>query len=184
MAVPSDAGLHRVNWDLRHSLPGQSEPWQRYENPDLARPIGNRGPWTSPGTYTVTIDAQGASASTQIEVRGDPEMPITLAMYQSREQYMLDALALTGEIQAFMGEHGMNAGGRGRGGFGRGGAGMPTTPEAKLRAAARMVQQAYGALNGGAVRPGTLYPPTRSQREQVRQAVRLFDDVRREMNQN
>jgi len=182
MAVPSAQGTHRVNWDLRHSIPGQDERWQRFENPDLARPIGARGPWTSPGTYTVTVEAGGASASTEVEVRGDPEMPITLAMYQSRERFMLEALALTGEIQSFMREHGMSGGGRGRGGFGRGGGGVPTTPQAKLQTAARMVQQAYRALNGGAVRPGTLYPPTQSQREQVLSARALFEEVQREMN--
>ncbi len=182
MAIPSAQGTHRVNWDLRHSIPGQDERWQRFENPDLARPIGARGPWTSPGTYTVTVEAGGASASTEVEVRGDPEMPITLAMYQSRERFMLEALALTGDIQSFMREHGMSGGGRGRGGFGRGGGGVPTTPQAKLQTAARMVQQAYRALNGGAVRPGTLYPPTQSQREQVLSARALFEEVQREMN--
>ena len=182
MAVPSAQGTHRVNWDLRHSIPGQDERWQRFENPDLARPIGARGPWTSPGTYTVTVEAGEASASTEVEVRGDPEMPITLAMYQSRERFMLEALALTGEIQSFMREHGMSGGGRGRGGFGRSGGGVPTTPQAKLQTAARMVQQAYGALNGGGVRPGTLYPPTQSQREQVLSARALFEEVQREMN--
>ena len=182
MAIPSAQGTHRVNWDLRHSIPGQDERWQRFENPDLARPIGARGPWTSPGTYTVTVEAGEASASTEVEVRGDPEMPITLAMYQSRERFMLEALALTGEIQSFMREHGMSGGGRGRGGFGRSGGGVPTTPQAKLQTAARMVQQAYGALNGGGVRPGTLYPPTQSQREQVLSARALFEEVQREMN--
>jgi hypothetical protein len=182
MTVPYAQGTHRVNWDLRHSIPGQDERWQRFENPDLARPIGARGPWTSPGTYTVTVEAGGASASTEVEVRGDPEMPITLAMYQSRERFMLEALALTGEIQSFMREHGMSGGGRGGGGFGRGGGGVPTTPQAKLQTAARMVQQAYGALNGGGVRPGTLYPPTQSQREQVLSARALFEEVQREMN--
>jgi len=182
--IPSDAGMHRVNWNLRHSIPGETDGWERYQNPALTRPIGNRGPWTSPGTFTVTIEARGATASTQVEVRGDPEMPITLAMYQSRESFMLHALALTGEIRSFMREHGMSTGGRGRGGFGRGGGGMPTTPQARLQAAARTVQQVYGALNGGAVRPGTLYPPTQSQRAQLRQAERLFENVKAEMNQD
>ena len=107
-------------------------------------------------------------------------MPITLAMYQSREQFMLDARALTGEIEAFLNAHGMSSGG-GRGG--RGGGGMPTTPEAKVQAASRMVQQVYGALNGGQVRPGTLYGPTQTQREQMATARRLFAEAQQEMNQ-
>ena len=178
MTVPGRAGTHRVNWDLRHSLPGETERWSRWENPDLARPIDDRGPWVSPGSYTVTVEARGQRGATRVEVRGDPDMPISQAMYESREQFMLDALALTNEIQEAMRASGM--GGGGRGGFGRGG-GMPTTPQDKLRAAARLAQGAYQALNGGQVRPGSLYPPTPSQREQVLQARRLLAEARQEL---
>jgi hypothetical protein len=94
---------------------------------------------------------------------------------------MLDALALSSEIQTFMRDNGMGGGG-GRDGFGRGG-GPVDTPQARLAAAARMVQGAYQALNGGQVRGGTLYPPTQSQREQVLQARALFEQARRGMNQ-
>jgi photosystem II stability/assembly factor-like uncharacterized protein len=182
MSVPLAEGTHRVNWDLRHSIPGEEERWTRYTNPDIVRPIGNRGPWVSPGTYTVSVEARGTSASTEVEVRGDPEMPITVAMYRSREQFMLEALAMTSQIQTFMRENGMG-GGRGRrgGGFGRGAAGPPTTPQARLSAAARAVQQVYQALNGGQVRPGTLYPPTRSQRERVAMARELFEQAKSEI---
>ena len=83
-------------------------------------------------------------------------MPITVAMYQSRERFMLEALALTNDIQAYMRENGMG-GGEGRGGFGRGG-GPP--------------------LNGSQVRGGSLYPPTKSHREQFQLAKELFAEVR------
>jgi hypothetical protein len=181
LLVPSAPGTHRVNWDLRHGLPmSASEPWTRHVHPELARPTADRGPWVSPGTYTVSVAARGVSASTRVEVRGDPEMPITLAMYRSRERFMLDALALSTEIQAFMRDNGLGGrGGRG-GGFGPGG-GPVDTPQARLAAAARSVQQVYQAMNGGEVRSGTLYPPTPSQREQVLTARRLFDEARREM---
>ena len=179
MGVPATPGTHRVSWDLRHGLPGvQDERWERWADPDLARPIGQRGPWVSPGTYTVTVEARGTSASTPVEVRGDPEMSITVAMYQSRERFMLDALALSEEIETFMRENDMG-GGRGRG-FGRGG-GPPDSPQGRLAAAARAVGQAYQALNGGQVRGGSLYPPTQTQRDQLRTARDLFEQVKREM---
>jgi photosystem II stability/assembly factor-like uncharacterized protein len=182
MSVPAEEGTHRVNWDLRHSIPSQDERWMRHDDPDLARPVGDRGPWVSPGTYTVSVEARGTRASTVVGVRGDPEMPITLAMYRSREAFMLDALALRNEIQTFMREHDMGGRGRGRGGFGFGrGGGPPNTPQARLASAARAVQQAYQALNGGQVRPGTLYPPTQTQRAQVQMARALFEQVRREI---
>lgn len=180
MAVPGRAGTHRVNWDLRHSTDGRADRWERWENPELARSIDDRGPWVSPGEYTVVVESGGNHGTTRVQLRGDPDMPITLAMYQSRERFMLDARALTGEIQAFMSANGMSSGGR-RGG--RGGAGMPTTPEAKVQAASRMVDQVYGALNGGQVRPGTLYGPTQTQREQMATARRLFAEAQQAMNQ-
>lgn len=177
MTVPGGAGVHRVNWDLRHGLPGQTEVWSRFESEELARPVGNRGPWVSPGTYTVTVSAGGASASTTVDVAGDPDMPITLAEYQARERFMLEALGLQTEIRTFMREAGVGGGGFG---FGRP-SGPPDTPEAKLRAAARMAGQVYGALNGGGVRPGTLYPPTATHRHMLAQAKALFAEAREEL---
>ena len=147
-------------------------------NPALARPIGNRGPWVSPGNYTVTVASNGAEASTTVEVRGDPDMPITLAMYQSRERFMLEALALSNEIRAYMRENGMGGSGGGRGGFGRGGGAPLNTPAGKLSAAMRAAQGAYGSLNGRQVRGGSLYPPTRSHRDQLQLAKDLFAEVR------
>ena len=102
-------------------------------------------------------------------------MPITLAMYESRERFMLEALALTDEINTYRSENGFG-GGRGRGG--RGARLSIDTPAGKLAAAARTVQQVYSALNGGGVRPGTLYPPTESQRAAVQNARALFEEVR------
>jgi len=175
MSVPAQPGTHRVNWDLRHSMPGEADVWTRHTDPDLARPIEDQGPWASPGRYTVTVSARGTSDSTQVEVRGDPEMPITLAMYEARERFMLDALALAEEMDAFMDERGISGGGFGRGGAPAG------TPEARLRGASRTVEQVYGSLSGGGVRPGTLYPPTRAQIEAVAEARSIFEAVRSEL---
>jgi len=173
MSVPSTAGTHRVNWDLRHGRAGTPERWQRHDDPTLARPIGERGPWVSPGTFFVTLEARGTSGTTAIEVRGDPEMEITLAMYRSRESFMLDALALQDAIDALMEVH--RIGRAAPRGTTTGGA--PATPEAKLRTAWRAVSDVYESLNGSAVRPGTLHPPTQSQREVTEMARQLFDEA-------
>lgn len=175
VAVPGTVGTHRVNWDLRHGGPGVSDTWTRHESPVLARSIDTWGPWVSPGEYSVTIEAGGQQGSTTVAVRGDPEMPITQEQYEERERFMLDAIALMAEIEGVMEANGWSTGGGG--GFGRAAAGTDT-PEAALRTARQMVQRVYGALNGGAVRPGSLYPPTATQRAQVEQARRLLDDAR------
>ena len=60
----------------------------------LARPIGTQGPWVSPGTYTVTLEARGATFTQTVEVRGHPLLSVTQAMYEEREAYLLQLLAL------------------------------------------------------------------------------------------
>jgi photosystem II stability/assembly factor-like uncharacterized protein len=177
MLVPSPAGTHRVNWDLRHSISGGPDTWQRFTDLELARPIEYRGPWVSPGWYTVTIHARDTSASTRVEVRGDPEMPITVAMYESRERFMLNTLALTDEIETYRRANGYGGGSCGRGGR----ASRPPidTPAGKLHTAACTVEYVYEALNGRGVRPGTLYPPTEGQRVAVQIARALLEEVRR-----
>jgi hypothetical protein len=163
MTVPSAPGTHRINWDLRHPLPGQADVWKRFEDPELARPIAQRGPFVSPGRYTVTLAARGVESTKTVDVRGDPEMPITVAEYQTRERFLLDVLALSQEATALMRDMGVTGGGFG---FGRP-QGDPNSPENRIRGAARALMGVYGDLNGGQVRPGSLYPPTRTMRSVV-----------------
>ena len=154
MGVPAASGTHRVNWDLRHSPAGDSDRWQRHEDDALARPIDPpHGPWVSPGRYTVTLEARGAGASIEVEVRGDPDMPITTAMYEDRERFMLDTRELLAAMLSVPGD-----------------ADYPD-----LDISLRVVQQVYDALNGSGVEAGTLYPPTRSQRQVVDLALERFE---------
>jgi photosystem II stability/assembly factor-like uncharacterized protein len=179
MSVPGGVGTHRVNWDLRHAWGDDSEVWSRWDDPALARNIEDRGPWVSPGAYVVTVEADGQHGAAQVQVSGDPEMPVTQAMYESRERFMLDAMALMTVIEQLQRSHGFDTGG---GGFRRDPA-APSTPEAMLRAAFDKVDDAFGALNGSAVRPGSLYPPTRSQRAEVLEARRLLDAARQALDE-
>lgn len=173
MRVPGAAGTHRVNWDLHHPLPGSDDTWARFAHPELARPIAPRGPFVSPGTYTVTLVARGVESSRTVEVRGDPEMPITLAEYQARERFLLDLLALSEEASQLMRDMGVAGGG----GFGRP-AGDPNSPENSIRSVARTFSGVFSALNGQGVRPGSLYPPTQSMRDQVAAAERELERLR------
>jgi photosystem II stability/assembly factor-like uncharacterized protein len=163
MKVPADEGTHRVNWDLRHAMPGQADVWKRWTDPHLARPIGNRGPFVSPGRYTVTLTARGATSTESLDVRGDPEMPVSVAEYQTRERFLMDVLALGQEITETMKAMGITGG---SGGFGRP-SGPPNTPEARVRALQRTVMGVYGDVNGSQVQPGSLFPPTQTQRDAI-----------------
>ncbi|HEX4936007.1 MAG TPA: hypothetical protein VFV33_22660, partial [Gemmatimonadaceae bacterium] len=65
---PTTAGvIHRINWDLRHAPPpgsgqrgGDEEGGTSDALPRPPRDIGDRGPFVAPGSYVVTIDADGA----------------------------------------------------------------------------------------------------------------------------
>jgi len=172
MKVPATAGTHRVNWDLRHPLPGSADVWERFDDPGLARPIAERGPFVSPGRYTVTLVARGVESSTTVDVSGDSEMPITVVEYQARERFLLDLLALRDEAAAMMRAMGVAGGGRGQP---QGDAG---SPENRLRAVSRTVSGVYSSLNGSAVRSGSLYPPTKSMLDQVAAARAMLAELK------
>lgn len=171
MTVPGATGTHRINWDLRHPLDMDNDTWARWDDPDMPRPTNNRGPWVSPGRYTLTLNARGTTSTQTVDVVGDPEMPVTLAQYQARERFMLDLLDLQARIRSEMQSRGVSGGG-----FFGGGA-DPSTPEGRLQAAMRAVGSVYSSLNGGGVRGGSLLPPTTTMRERVAEARRVFEEI-------
>jgi hypothetical protein len=118
--------------------------------------------------------ARGTESSTSVEVRGDPQMSITLAEYQDRERFLLDLLALRDEATALMRTMGVAGGGR----FGQP-QGNPNSPENRIRAASRAISGVYSALNGSAVRTGSLYAPTRTMRDQVAEARATIEELKR-----
>ncbi|RMH23099.1 MAG: glycosyl hydrolase [Gemmatimonadetes bacterium] len=156
MGVPSAAGVHRVNWDLRHDGPNGPRDWRPHADPELARPLDRAGPWVSPGVYTVALEARGTAVERTVEVRGDPELPLTDADYRSREAFMLGLIDLMERVREAAPDL------RCPGGFG--GGPLPEGRAGDLCRVMRGAQQLYGALSGGGVRPGTLSPPTADQR--------------------
>ncbi len=149
--VPSATGVHRVNWDLRHALSDEPAHWSRHDDPRLARPVGEMGPWVSPGRYTVTLTARGAVSTQTVDVRGDPMMPITQAMYEEREAFLLELMDLVRRIDEA--RPGLSCGGFG-------GGPRPEGRDRELCVIRSGAEQLSESLGGGAVRPGTLYPPT------------------------
>jgi hypothetical protein len=164
-ATGTSGVIHRVTWDLRHEGPavgaGQGSPEAL---PALAHPVGPRGPLVSPGTFTVTLDADGATSTRQVVVKPDPLMPVTQAQYQEREAFLVALSAL----QQRAGELARRAGVR-AGGFGPGPAAAPGDSLAALRNRIGNVLRGLNRLasdvNGSAVQPGSLYPPTETQKQ-------------------
>ena len=150
MAVPSAPGLHRVDWDLRHALPdADGSEWAAHDPAVVPRTLDRRGPFVSPGIYTLELTARGATVTGNVSVAGDPDLPLTVEDYREREAFLLEILELTSRL-------------------GEGGNGDAIGYR-------RQLTQLYSAINGGGVRQGTLHPPTTTQREQlerIREALR------------
>ena len=78
--MPHDAGLHRVEWDLRGNAPAGLGGGRGGQSP--------RGPQVLPGEYVVKMMAGGNAFEQKVKVELDPELKVSEA--DLREQW--DAL--------------------------------------------------------------------------------------------
>jgi photosystem II stability/assembly factor-like uncharacterized protein len=76
--LPTEAGLHRVAWDLRYD---GAEVIKKAKQ-DGGKP--KIGPLVNPGKYTLVLAADGKSATTTIEVQADPRSKEMAAAEQLR----------------------------------------------------------------------------------------------------
>ena len=95
--VPSDSivtgrqGLNRFVWDLRYP--------DTREVKDVVNDEGStKGPFVSPGHYTVRLTAKGQTYSQPFIVRGDPRLTTTQADYDAQLKLALDVQAKTNEL--------------------------------------------------------------------------------------
>jgi photosystem II stability/assembly factor-like uncharacterized protein len=173
LSVPAEAGIHRVNWDLRHQPPpapfGLGE--EQESQGSLPRPVGSRGPFVSPGTYTLWLEAGGARASATVTVRGDPSMPfIGQEDYEERESFLLSLISLQRRAAEAADRL----------------AGADRDPRMRsllerLRNLRRELAGLYADLEGSGVQQGSLYPPTTTHRERKERAERQLEAVLREL---
>ncbi|MBW3554726.1 MAG: hypothetical protein KY466_14525, partial [Gemmatimonadetes bacterium] len=143
--VEGSAGvIHRVVWDLRHPPVDSGE-----VRTDLARPVGPRGPFVSPGVYQVTLEARGARSTRDLVVRGDPLLPmVSDADYRAREDFLVEAQDLRRRIMDAAGD-------------------AAPALRRELNGLRREASRLFGELDGGSVQPGTLFPPTPQQRQRL-----------------
>jgi len=174
--VPGGEGLHRVNWDLRYPpLPDAGpQDWVRFQDDQLPRNVEDRGHFVSPGSYTLTLEARSTSVSATVEVRGDPDLPLTPAQYEEREAFLNEVVALQQEFTEVLGDVAAGPG------FRRGQEDPDARPEERaLQQYRRQVRSVYSSLNASGVRQGSLYPPTRTHRAIVEAARAALREVRR-----
>ncbi len=85
------AGLNRFVWDLHY--PDTKQP------KDIVNDEGStRGPFVSPGKYTVRLTAAGKTVTQPFVVRGDPRLSTTQAEYDAQLALALDVQKKTNEL--------------------------------------------------------------------------------------
>ena len=83
--LPTDAGMHRVNWDLRYDAPPAFvHTFEINANPGLT-PASPEGAIVPPGTYTVRLTANGKTQSEKVVVTNDPRSPVNVAALKAED---------------------------------------------------------------------------------------------------
>jgi photosystem II stability/assembly factor-like uncharacterized protein len=75
----TSAGAHRFVWDLHLAAPRAFDPGPTIAAVPHGTPLEPEAPRVPPGTYTVTLDADGARATRNLIVREDPRVAVTQA---------------------------------------------------------------------------------------------------------
>jgi hypothetical protein len=83
--LPADAGMHRVNWDLRYDAPPVfTHSFEINANPGET-PASPEGALVPPGTYIVRLTVNGKSHSEKVTVTNDPRSPANLAALKAED---------------------------------------------------------------------------------------------------
>ncbi|MFL5481781.1 MAG: hypothetical protein ACJ8AK_06285 [Gemmatimonadaceae bacterium] len=83
--LPTDAGMHRVNWNLRYDAPPAfAHTFEINANPGET-PASPEGSLVPPGTYTVRLTVNGKAHSERVVVTSDPRSPANLAALKAQD---------------------------------------------------------------------------------------------------
>jgi len=83
--LPTDAGMHRVNWDLRYDAPpALTHSFEINANPGET-PASPEGAVVPPGVYTVRLTVDGKAHSERVVVTSDPRSPVKLAALKAQD---------------------------------------------------------------------------------------------------
>ena len=83
--LPTDAGMHRVNWDLRYDAPPAfTHSFEINANPGQT-PASPEGALVPPGVYTVSLTVNGKAHAAKVVVTSDPRSPANLAALRAED---------------------------------------------------------------------------------------------------
>ncbi|MGH7696622.1 MAG: WD40/YVTN/BNR-like repeat-containing protein, partial [Gemmatimonadaceae bacterium] len=184
-SVPGEAGvIQRAVWDLRHDPPPFQPDTTLARRKSLPVPphvTDDRGPFVSPGMYTVTIQAGGAKASQTVRVKGDPMLPITLVQHRERETFLLEVRELQRDAATMLSAI---AARRRQSGAAADSAEMNrlSAVQRRLQAGNRSIVSRLnglaGSFNGDGARQGSLYPPTATHRAELGELRKAMGEIR------
>ena len=101
--MPTELGLNRINWNLRHDNP----PSLTHDVSQVMGAVPGETPWSPegplvlPGTYTVKLIVDGKSYTQTVSVKNDPRSPATMA--DLKAQHDLQMKLYDGAAQAYYG---------------------------------------------------------------------------------
>jgi len=83
--LPTDVGMHRVNWNLRYDAPPAfTHTFEINANPGET-PASPEGALVPPGVYTVRLTVNGKAHAEKVVVTSDPRSPVTLAALRAED---------------------------------------------------------------------------------------------------
>ncbi|HEX7941439.1 MAG TPA: hypothetical protein VF488_06515, partial [Gemmatimonadaceae bacterium] len=91
--MPTEAGINRVNWDLRYDAPPAfTHTFEINANPGLT-PASPEGPLALPGVYTIELTVNGRRYTQTVTVRNDPRSPATTAALRAQHALLMKLYA-------------------------------------------------------------------------------------------
>lgn len=84
-----EAGIHRVNWDLRYPPPADAGAGT------MGRFAASLGPFVLPGEYKVTLVVAGAEMAKGLKVEGDPRIDVSLSERKAQHDALMRLYKLT-----------------------------------------------------------------------------------------
>ena len=89
---PGRAGVNRALWNMTWADPPGTVP------SPFAAFFGGSGVPALPGTYVATLDVGGNEASESFELRGDPDVALSMADYEAQFETAMKVRDLTGTV--------------------------------------------------------------------------------------